>query len=180
MARLRDRYNKEITPAMMDQFGYSNRMQVPRIAKVVVNMGVAEAKQDAKVMDGAVRDLSTITGQKPIITRAKKSIANFKLRTGMQIGAKVTLRGDRMYEFLDRLLNLALPRVRDFKGLNDKFDGGGNYTVGLSEQLVFPEIDYDSIDRVRGMNITVVTTAKNADEAKSLLAFFGFPFRGGS
>lgn len=180
MTRLKDKYLGEIVPAMMQEFGYDNTMQVPKVTKVVVNMGVAEAKQDAKVMDAAVRDLSIITGQKPVVRRAKKSIANFKLRAGMPVGCAVTLRGARMYEFLDRLLNLALPRVRDFKGLSDKFDREGNYTMGLSEQLVFPEIDYDSVDKVRGMNITVVTTANKPDEARFLLSALGFPFRGGS
>jgi large subunit ribosomal protein L5 len=177
MARLKETYDTEIIPAMMKEFGYKNKMQVPRIEKVVINIGVAEAKQEAKAMDGAVRDLTIISGQKPIVTKAKKSIANFKLRTGMSIGCKVTLRGQRMYEFLDRLLNLALPRVRDFKGLRPKFDGGGNYTLGLQEQLVFPEIDYDQIDKIRGMNITVVTTAGKVDEAQYLLAQIGFPFK---
>lgn len=177
MARLKETYEIEIIPAMIKEFGYKNKMQVPHVEKVVINIGVAEAKQEAKVMDAAVRDLSVISGQKPIITKAKKSIANFKLRTGMSIGCKVTLRGRRMYEFLDRLLNLALPRVRDFKGLRAKFDRGANYTLGLQEQLVFPEIDYDQIDKIRGMNITVVTTAKKADEARFLLTRLGFPFK---
>lgn len=177
MARLKETYKNEILPALMTEHSYSNMMEAPKVTKVIVNMGIGEAKTDAKAIDGAVKDLTAITGQKPIVTRAKKSIASFKLREGMIIGAKVTLRGDRMYEFLDRLLSLALPRVRDFKGLNDKFDGDGNYTLGLTEQLVFPEIDYDSIDKNRGMNITIVTTARNDKEAKSLLTRMGFPFK---
>ncbi len=177
MARLKETYISDIMPAMVEEHSYSNSLEVPRVTKVIVNMGVGEAKTDAKAIDGAVKDLIAITGQKPIVTRAKKSIASFKLREGMVIGAKVTLRGERMYEFLDRLLSLALPRVRDFKGLSDRFDGDGNYTLGLTEQLVFPEIDYDSIDRTRGMNITIVTTAKSDEEAKSLLTRMGFPFR---
>ncbi len=177
MARLKETYDTDIIPAMMKEFGYKNKMQVPQVEKVVINIGVAEAKTEAKMMDAAVRDLSIISGQKPIVTKAKKSIANFKLRSGMSIGCKVTLRGRRMYEFLDRLLSLALPRVRDFKGLRVKFDKSANYTLGLQEQLVFPEIDYDQIDKIRGMNITVVTTAKEADEAKFLLAKLGFPFK---
>jgi large subunit ribosomal protein L5 len=177
MARLKETYNNEILPALMTERSYANTMEVPRVTKVIVNMGVGEAKTEAKAIDGAVKDLTAITGQKPIVTRAKKSIASFKLREGMQIGVKATLRGERMYEFLDRLLSLALPRVRDFKGLNDKFDGGGNYTLGLTEQLVFPEIDYDAIDKTRGMNITIVTTAKTDEEAKELLTRMGFPFK---
>ncbi len=177
MARLKEKYQKEIIPAMMKEFQYKNRMQAPKVTKVVVNIGVGEAKEEAKAMDGAVDDLSVITGQKPIITKAKKSIANFKIRAGMPIGCKVTLRGNRMYEFLDRLLNLALPRVRDFKGLPAKFDKSGNYTLGLKEQLVFPEVDYDKIDRIRGMNITIVTTAQKADTGRYLLKELGFPFK---
>jgi large subunit ribosomal protein L5 len=177
MARLKETYQNEILPALMAEHSYSNTMEVPKVLKVIVNMGVGEAKTEAKAIDGAVKDLAAITGQKPIVTRAKKSIASFKLREGMQIGVKVTLRGERMYEFLDRLLSLALPRVRDFKGLSDKFDGDGNYTLGLTEQLVFPEIDYDSIDKTRGMNITIVTTAKTDGEAKTLLTQMGFPFK---
>ena len=177
MARLKETYTKEIVPALREEFSYKNTMEVPRVTKVIVNMGVGEAKTDAKAIDGAVRDLTAITGQKPIITRARRSIASFKLREGMIIGAKVTLRGERMYEFLDRLLSLALPRVRDFKGLPKKFDGDGNYTLGLTEQLVFPEVDYDSVDKTRGMNITVVTTAARDEEARSLLTRMGFPFR---
>ena len=177
MARLKDTYTKEIVPALREEFSFKNTMEVPRVTKVIVNMGVGEAKTDAKAIDGAVRDLTAITGQKPIITRARRSIAGFKLREGMIIGAKVTLRGERMYEFMDRLLSLALPRVRDFKGLPKKFDGDGNYTLGLTEQLVFPEVDYDSVDKTRGMNITIVTTASRDDEARSLLTRMGFPFR---
>ncbi len=177
MARLKETYKSEILPVLMTEHSYRNTMEVPKVTKVIVNMGVGEAKTEAKAIDGAVKDLTAITGQKPVVTRAKKSIASFKLREGMQIGAKVTLRGERMYEFLDRLLSLALPRVRDFKGLSDKFDGDGNYTLGLTEQLVFPEIDYDSIDKTRGMNITIVTTAKTDNEAKSLLTRMGFPFK---
>lgn len=177
MARLKETYIKEIIPALREEFSFKNTLEVPRVTKVIVNMGVGEAKTDAKAIDGAVRDLTAITGQKPIITRARRSIASFKLREGMIIGAKVTLRGERMYEFLDRLLSLALPRVRDFKGLPKKFDGEGNYTLGLTEQLVFPEVDYDSVDKTRGMNITIVTTASRDDEARSLLTRMGFPFR---
>lgn len=177
MARLKEMYKTEVMPALMAEHSYKNNMEVPKVAKVIVNMGVGEAKTEAKAIDGAVKDLTAISGQKPVVTRAKKSIASFKLREGMIIGAKVTLRGERMYEFLDRLLSLALPRVRDFKGLNDIFDGAGNFTLGLTEQLVFPEIDYDSIDKTRGMNITIVTTAKTDAEAKSLLTHMGFPFK---
>jgi len=176
--RLRARYREEIVPALRDQFGYANPMQVPGVVKVVVNMGVGDAARDAKLMDGAVRDLTTITGQKPLVRRARKSIAQFKLREGMPIGAKVTLRGDRMWEFLDRLLTIALPRIRDFRGLSDRqFDGSGNYTFGLSEQSMFHEINPDSIDRQRGMDITVVTTATTDDEARALLRQLGFPFK---
>lgn len=162
---------------MTKEFGYKNKMQVPRLEKIVVNMGVGEAKQDAKAMDGAVQDLTQITGQKPIITRAKRSIAGFKVRAGMPVGCKVTVRAERMYEFLDRLLSLALPRTRDFKGLSPNFDGGGNFTLGLEEQLVFPEIDYDKVDKIRGMNITIVTTAKTKEEGYALLKHFGMPFK---
>lgn len=177
MSRLRDRYRNEIVPILMEDLGYSNVMEVPRLVKVVVNIGLGEALQDAKALDGATRDLTTITGQRPIITRARKSIASFKLREGMAIGAKVTLRGRRMYDFLDRLLNVALARRRDFRGVSrDSFDGRGNYTLGLEEQLVWPEIDYDSIDRVRGMEISIVTTAKTDEEARRLLTLVGMPF----
>ena len=179
--RLKQRYQEEIIPTLQKEFGYKNVMQVPRIEKVVLNMGVGAAGQtggDAKQLDGAVNDLATITGQKPAVTRAKKSIANFRLREGARIGAKVTLRGAQMYEFLDRLLNVALPRVRDFRGLPVKgFDGGGNYNLGLKEQIVFPEINYDRVDKVRGMNITICTSGKNDAEGKALLEALGMPFR---
>src|SRR5262249_42254941 len=176
--RLKTRYRDEIVPALKEQFSYANPMQVPGVTKVVVNMGVGVAARDAKLMDGAVRDLTLITGQKPLVQRARKSIAQFKLREGMPIGAKVTLRGDRMWEFLDRLLTLALPRIRDFRGLSpNQFDGNGNYTFGLTEQSMFHEIDPDSIDRPRGMDITVVTTAANDDEGRALLRALGFPFK---
>jgi large subunit ribosomal protein L5 len=177
--RLKERYRQELVPALQGDLGYQNPMQVPGLEKIVVNMGVGDAARDAKALDGALEDMATITGQKPLVTRAKKSIASFKLRTGMSIGAKVTLRGDRMWEFLDRLLATALPRIRDFRGLDpNAFDGRGNYTLGLTEQLVFPEIDYDKIDAVRGMDITVVTTAKDDDEGRALLRALGFPLRG--
>jgi large subunit ribosomal protein L5 len=176
--RLKTRYREEIAPALQQQFDFGNPMEIPRVVKVVVNMGVGQAAKDSKLMDGAVRDLTLITGQKPLVQRARKSIAQFKLREGMPIGAKVTLRGDRMWEFLDRLLSLALPRIRDFRGLSDRqFDGNGNYTFGLTEQSMFHEIDPDSIDRPRGMDITVVTTAQNDDEGRALLRALGFPFR---
>jgi len=177
MARLKERYLKEVVPAMMKQFGYDNIMQVPRIEKVVINMGVGAAAQDPKLLDAAVRDLSLIAGQKPIITRAKKSVANFKIRTGMRIGAKVTLRGDRMYEFLDKLVNIALPRVRDFGGVSpSSFDGRGNFAMGLREQLIFPEIEYDKIDKIRGMDVIIATSAKTDEEARALLKLMGMPF----
>ena len=176
--RLKLRYRQEIVPALQAQFSYSNPMQVPGVVKIVVNMGVGQAAKDAKLMDGAVRDLTLITGQKPLVQKARVSIAQFKLREGMPIGAKVTLRGDRMWEFLDRLLSLALPRIRDFRGLSPKqFDGKGNYTFGLTEQSMFHEIDPDTIDRPRGMDITVVTTASNDDEGRALLRALGFPFK---
>jgi len=176
--RLKTRYRDEIAPALKDEFDFSNAMQVPGLVKIVVNMGVGQAAKDSKLMDGAVRDLTLITGQKPLVQKARKSIAQFKLREGMPIGAKVTLRGDRMWEFLDRLLSLALPRIRDFRGLSDQqFDGKGNYTFGLTEQSMFHEIDPDSIDRPRGMDITLVTTAANDDEGRALLRALGFPFR---
>ncbi|CAA9330398.1 MAG: LSU ribosomal protein L5p (L11e) [uncultured Frankineae bacterium] len=175
--RFKTRYREELVPALRQEFGYSNVMQVPSLAKIVVNMGVGEAARDSKLIEGAVRDLTVITGQKPQVTRARKSIAQFKLREGMPIGAHVTLRGDRMWEFLDRLLTLALPRIRDFRGLSPRqFDGRGNYTFGLTEQVMFHEIDPDRIDRQRGMDITVVTTAANDDEGRSLLRKLGFPF----
>jgi large subunit ribosomal protein L5 len=177
--RLKQRYREEIAGQLREQFAYANVMQIPGVVKVVVNMGVGDAARDAKLIDGAVRDLATITGQKPQVRRATKSIAQFKLREGMPIGAKVTLRGDRMWEFLDRLLSLALPRIRDFRGLNAKqFDGHGNYTFGLNEQSMFREIDVDRIDRQRGMDITLVTTATNDDEGRELLRQLGFPFAG--
>ncbi len=178
MSRLKDRYQKEIIPILMEDFGYRNVMEVPRPVKIVVNIGLGEALQDAKALDGATRDLTTITGQRPIVTRARKSIAGFKLREGMAIGMKATLRGRRMYDFLDRLINIALPRQRDFRGISrDSFDGRGNYTLGLEEQLVWPEIDYDSIDKVRGMEISIVTTAKTDEEARRLLTLLGMPFK---
>ncbi len=177
--RLKTRYREELLPALQQELGFTNPMRVPRLEKIVVNMGVGEAARDAKALDGALEDLTTITGQRPAVTRARKSIANFKLREGMAIGAKVTLRGDRMWEFLDRLLATALPRIRDFRGLNARsFDGSGNYTLGLTEQLVFPEVDYDKVDAVRGMDITVVTTAQTDDEGRALLRVLGFPFQG--
>ncbi|MGN6171544.1 MAG: 50S ribosomal protein L5 [Streptosporangiaceae bacterium] len=176
--RLKDLYRSEIAPALREEFGYANVMQVPGLAKIVVNMGVGEAARDAKLIEGAVRDLAIITGQKPAVARARKSIAQFKLREGMPIGAHVTLRGDRMWEFLDRLLTLALPRIRDFRGLNDRqFDGRGNYTFGLTEQLMFHEINPDQVDRQRGMDVTVVTTATTDAEGRSLLRRLGFPFK---
>ena len=178
MPRLKQRYREEILPGLREEFGYGNVMQVPGPVKVVVNMGVGEAARDSKMIDGAVRDLATITGQKPAVTKARKSIAQFKLREGMPIGAHTTLRGDRMWEFLDRLLSLALPRIRDFRGLSPKqFDGSGNYTFGLNEQSMFHEIDQDRIDRVRGMDITIVTSATTDDEGRALLRRLGFPFR---
>ena len=177
MSRLKDQYNNEIVDALIKKFGYKNRMQVPKLDKIVVNMGVGEAKEYAKVLEAAVEDLETITGQKAILTKAKNSIANFKIREGMPIGCKVTLRGERMYEFLDRLVNLALPRVRDFRGINpNSFDGRGNYALGIKEQIIFPEIEYDKIDKVRGMDIIFVTTAKTDEEAKELLTQFNMPF----
>jgi large subunit ribosomal protein L5 len=179
LPRMLAHYRETIAPALQSEFNFDNVMQIPRLTKIVVNMGVGEATRDAKLMDGAVRDLTAITGQKPAVVRARKSIAQFKLREGMPIGAKVTLRGDRMWEFLDRLLSLALPRIRDFRGLSAKqFDGHGNYTFGLNEQSMFREIDVDRIDRQRGMDITLVTTATNDDEGRALLTQLGFPFAG--
>jgi large subunit ribosomal protein L5 len=176
--RLKLRYREEILPSLKEEFGYANVMQVPGLTKIVVNMGVGEAARDSKLIEGAVKDLASITGQKPQVTRARKSIAQFKLREGMPIGAHVTLRGDRMWEFLDRLLSLALPRIRDFRGLSPRqFDGRGNYTFGLTEQVMFHEVDPDKVDRQRGMDITVVTTATNDDEGRSLLRHLGFPFK---
>ncbi|MEE9249547.1 MAG: 50S ribosomal protein L5 [Alphaproteobacteria bacterium] len=175
--RLRGHYDSAVRPALMEEFNYSNLMQVPRLEKIVVNMGVGEAAQDAKKIAAAAGELAAITGQKAVITKAKRSIANFKLRTGMTVGCKVTLRRERMYEFLDRLINVALPRVRDFRGLSEaSFDGRGNYSLGLKEQIVFPEIDYDKVDEVRGMDVTIVTTAPTDEEAKALLKCFGMPF----
>jgi len=176
--RLRERYLKEIVPALQQEFHYSNIMQAPTLHKVVINIGMGEAVQTPKAMDNAVRDLADITGQRPVVTRAKRSVAAFKLRQGMPIGAMVTLRGRRMYDFLDKLLNVALPRLRDFQGVSaDAFDGRGNYTLGIKEQLVFPEIDYDKIDKVRGMEITIVTTARTDEEGRRLLSLLGMPFR---
>ncbi|MCX6614667.1 MAG: 50S ribosomal protein L5 [Acidobacteria bacterium] len=178
-SRLRERYQKQILPALQKEFSYKNRMAVPRLEKIVVNMGVGEATQNAKLMDSAVAELTQITGQKPIITRAKKSIAAFRLRAGMPIGACVTMRGDRMYEFFDRLVNIALARVRDFRGVSTRsFDGRGGYTLGLRDQLIFPEISYEKVEKVKGMNVTVVTTAKTDAEARALLTRLGMPFRG--
>lgn len=177
MARLKEQYKAEVAPALYKKFGYKSTMQIPKIDKVVVNVGCGEAKENAKVLEAVVRDLTTITGQKAVVTKAKKSIANFKLRDGMPVGVKVTLRRDRMWEFLDRLFNVALPRVRDFRGINgNAFDGRGNYALGLSEQLIFPEISYDQIDKIRGMNIVICTTANTDEEAKELLTLMGAPF----
>ena len=177
MARLRDYYVKDVAPALMKKFGYKSVMQIPKLDKIVVNVASGEAGSNSKMMDAILSDLSKITGQKPVITKAKKSIANFKLREGMNVGAKVTLRGERMYEFLDRFFNVALPRVRDFRGINpNSFDGRGNYSVGIKEQLIFPEIDYDKIDKIRGMDITFITTAKTDEEARELLTLMGAPF----
>ncbi len=178
MSRLKETYQNEIVDALKNKFGYTNDMQVPKVDKIVINMAIGEAKENAKVLDSAMSDLEIITGQKPVITKAKKSIANFKLREGQPIGCKVTLRGERMYEFLDRLINLALPRVRDFRGINpNAFDGRGNYALGIKEQLIFPEIEFDKIDKVRGMDIIIVTTANTDEEARELLAQFNMPFR---
>jgi len=178
MARLREDYKSRVAPALREEFGYKNPMQVPTITKIVVNMGVGEAAQNSKVLEGALADMTAITGQKPVITRARKSIANFKLRDGMAVGCRVTLRGDVMWEFLDRLVNISLPRIRDFKGVSPKsFDGRGNYTLGLKEQIIFPEIDYDKVDKVRGMDITICTTANTNDEGRALLKQFSMPFR---
>jgi len=177
MTRLKEIYESEIVDGMMKKFGYKNRMAVPKIEKIVVNMGLGEAKENAKVLEHATNDMATITGQKPVITKAKKSVSAFKLRAGMPIGCKVTLRGDKMYNFADRLINVAMPRVRDFRGVSaDSFDGRGNYTLGLREQLIFPEISFDQIDKVRGMEVVFVTTAKTDEEAKELLALFNMPF----
>jgi large subunit ribosomal protein L5 len=178
-ARMKVRYREELLPRLQRELGLSNPMQVPRLEKIVVNMGIGDALKDSRMLEAAVEDLTTITGQKPIITKARKSIAGFKLREGAAIGAKVTLRGDRMWEFVDRLIATAIPRIRDFRGLNPRaFDGHGNYTLGLTEQLIFPEIDYDKVAKVRGMDITIVTTARNDDEGRALLVALGFPFEG--
>jgi large subunit ribosomal protein L5 len=178
MARLKEKYNKEIAPALAKEFGITNPMATPKITKIVVNMGVGEAIANAKILDVAVEELKSITGQKPVVTKAKKSIASFKLREGMAIGAMVTLRGERMYEFLDRLISVAIPRIRDFRGVSPKaFDGRGNYTLGIKEQLIFAEIDFNKVDKTRGMNISIITTAKNDEQARSLLKSFGMPFR---
>jgi len=178
MARMKERYHQELLPKLMKEFGYTNKMRVPRLQKIVVNMGLGEAIQNIKVLDSAASEIMTITGQKPVPTKARKSIANFKLRQGMPIGCMVTLRKDRMYEFFDRLVNIALPRVRDFRGVSGKaFDGRGNYSLGIKEQIIFPEIDYDKIDKIKGLNITIVTTAKTDEEGKTLLKLFGMPFR---
>jgi len=178
MVRLKEMYRSEIVDKMMEKFNYRNRMQVPKIEKIVLNIGVGEAIQNPKSLDGAVSDLMAISGQKPIVTKAKKSIAGFKLRQGMSIGCKVTLRGDRMYDFLDKLINVALPRVRDFRGVSPTaFDGRGNYTLGIREQVIFPEIDYDKIDKIRGLEVVIVTTAKSDEEARELLRLMGMPFR---
>lgn len=178
MSRLRDQYNETIVDEMMKKFEYKNKMQVPKLDKIVINMGVGEAKDNAKLLEAAVKDLEIISGQKAVITKAKKSVANFKLREGMSIGCKVTLRGEKMYEFADRLINLALPRVRDFRGINpNSFDGRGNYALGIKEQLIFPEVEFDKIDKVRGMDIIFVTTAKTDEEARELLAQFNMPFQ---
>ncbi len=177
MTRLKETYQKEIVDGMTKKFGYKNVMQVPRLEKIVINMGIGEAKENSKVLDAAMAELAIISGQKPVATRAKNSIANFKIREGMPIGCKVTLRGERMYEFFDRLINLALPRVRDFRGVNpNAFDGRGNYALGIKEQLIFPEIEYDKIDKVRGMDVVFVTTAKTDEEARELLTLFNMPF----
>ncbi|MGH2411071.1 MAG: 50S ribosomal protein L5 [Chloroflexota bacterium] len=177
-SRLKERFEEEVGPALLKEFGYRNRMQLPTVHKIVVNIGLGEAIQNAKAVDAAVNDLKIIVGQKPVVTKAKKSIAQFKLRAGMEIGAMVTLRGQRMWEFLDRLTSVALPRIRDFQGISPRsFDGRGNYTLGLREQLVFPEIDYDKVDRLRGMEITIVTTARSDEEGRRLLALLGMPFR---
>ena len=177
MARIRDMYTSEIAPALMQQFGYKSVMQIPKLDKVVINVGVGDAKENSKAIDAVMKDIATITGQKPVPTYARKSVANFKLRQGMKIGVKVTLRGERMYEFVDRLFNLALPRVRDFKGINpNAFDGRGNYSLGLKEQLLFPEIEYDKVEKIRGMDICFVTTAQNDEEARELPRRMGAPF----
>ena len=177
MNRLQEKYNNEIVPAMIEKFGYKNTMQVPKLNKIVINMGVGEAKDNSKVLDSAVKDLEIIAGQKAVVTKAKKSIANFKIREGLPIGCKVTLRGEKMYDFADRLINLALPRVRDFRGVSaNSFDGRGNYALGIKEQLIFPEIEYDKVDKVRGMDVIFVTTANTDEEARELIRLFGMPY----
>jgi large subunit ribosomal protein L5 len=177
-ARLKEKYTQEIAPALAKEFGYKNPMSIPKVQKIVLNMGLGDAIQNAKILDVAVNELSVISGQKPVVTKAKKSIAQFKLREGMSIGAMVTLRGDRMYEFLDRFINITLPRVRDFRGVSPKaFDGRGNYTIGLRDQLIFPEVDFGKVDKARGMNVCIVTSANTDEEARSLLRHFGMPFR---
>lgn len=177
MARLKDKYKSEVINALMEKFQYSNVMEVPKLEKIVLNMGLGDAKDNRKVLDAAVKELETIAGQKPVVTKAKKSVANFKVREGMAVGSKVTLRGERMYEFFDRLVSIALPRVRDFRGTNpNSFDGRGNYSIGIKEQLIFPEINYDDVDKVRGMDIIIVTTAKSDEEARELLKLMGVPF----
>ena len=177
MTRLQEKYEKEIIPAMIEKFGYKNIMQVPKLNKIVINMGVGEAKDNSKVLDSAVKDLEIIAGQKAVVTKAKKSIANFKIREGLPIGCKVTLRGEKMYDFADRLINLALPRVRDFRGVSaNSFDGRGNYALGIKEQLIFPEIEYDKVDKVRGMDVIFVTTANTDEEARELIRLFGMPY----
>lgn len=178
MSRLKEKYLNEVSPALMSKFGYKSVMQLPKVDKIVINMGVGDAVQNSKALDAAVEELTIITGQKPVVTKAKKSIAGFRLREGMPIGAKVTLRGERMYEFLDKLISISLPRVRDFRGVSKKaFDGRGNYTLGVKEQLIFPEIDYDKVSKVRGMDIAIVTTANSDEEARELLTQFGMPFQ---
>ena len=178
MSRLKELYKDEIAPAMVKKFGYKNVMEIPKLDKIVINMGVGEAKENAKLLEAAVKDMETITGQKAVLTKAKNSVANFKIREGMAIGCKTTLRGEKMYEFLDRLVNLALPRVRDFRGVNpNAFDGRGNYALGIKEQIIFPEIEYDKVDKVRGMDIIFVTTAKTDEEARELLTLFNMPFQ---
>ncbi|NLW22804.1 MAG: 50S ribosomal protein L5 [Tissierellia bacterium] len=177
-SRLKEKYQNEVVPALMERFQYKNIMEVPRLEKIVLNMGVGEAKDNPKALESAVNELALISGQKPVVTKAKKSIANFKLRQGMKVGAKVTLRGDRMYDFLDKLMNISLPRVRDFRGVSSSsFDGRGNYALGIREQLIFPEIDYDMVDSIRGLDIVIVTTAKTDEEAKAFLELMGMPFR---
>ena len=178
MSRLKEKYLNEVSPALMSKFGYKSVMQLPKVEKIVINMGVGDAVQNSKALDAAVEELTIITGQKPVVTKAKKSIAGFRLREGMPIGAKVTLRGERMYEFLDKLISISLPRVRDFRGVSKKaFDGRGNYTLGVKEQLIFPEIDYDKVSKVRGMDIVIVTTANSDEESRELLTQFGMPFQ---